>query len=78
MRNETRNVGLATREHFELPMTRQDLADVLGLAPVHVNPVLKALKAGGFIDFRCRTVSLGNSERLLKLGGFDDTSSREP
>src|SRR3954465_11532867 len=32
-------MGLATDDRFELPMTQLDIADALGLTPVHVNRV---------------------------------------
>ena len=44
--------GLAEEYGYELPMTQEQLADSLGLTPVHVNRTLKALEADGFRSAR--------------------------
>jgi len=72
MRRRLELVGLASNGHFELPMTQQDLADAVGLTPVHVNRVIKALRTGGLLEFRKHVVTLGDAEELMKLGDFDD------
>jgi len=72
MRRRLATVGLAADGHFELPMTQLDLADALGLTPVHVNRVMKALRTKGLMDFRKQVVSLDDAEGLLQLGDFDD------
>jgi CRP-like cAMP-binding protein len=65
-------VGLATDDRYELPMTQLDLADALGLTPVHVNRVLKALRSDGLLDLKKFVVTLGDAEKLMALGEFDD------
>src|SRR3954451_17364205 len=72
MRRRLATVGLAADGHFELPMTQLDVADALGLTPVHVNRVMKALRTKGLMDFRKHVVSLEDAEGLLQLGDFDD------
>ena len=42
--------GLADHRSYELPLTQEQLADVVGLTPVHVNRTMKALEANGLID----------------------------
>ena len=65
-------VGLATDDEYELPMTQLDLADALGLTPVHINRVLKALRSDGLLDVKKFVVKLGDAQKLMALGDFDD------
>src|SRR5215213_3611767 len=41
--------GLGEHCNYELPMTQEQLADALGVTPVHVNRTLMSLTADGFI-----------------------------
>jgi CRP-like cAMP-binding protein len=72
MRRRLTLVGLAADSQFELPMTQMDLADALGLTPVHVSRVMKALRTGGLLEFRKYVVRLGDAEALIKMSEFDD------
>jgi CRP-like cAMP-binding protein len=73
MRERLAGVGLAGNGYYELPMTQADLADALGLTPVHVNRVLKELRADGVLDMRRHVVTLGDAEKLSKIGDFDES-----
>ncbi len=63
--------GLAEDYGYELPMTQAQLADAVGLTPVHVNRTLKALEAGGLIKRTKRNVSFPNWQRLREVGDFN-------
>jgi CRP-like cAMP-binding protein len=65
--------GLGEQCDYELPMTQDQLADALGLTPVHVNRTLKALEKDGFIERTKRSVKIGNWENLAALGDFDSS-----
>ena len=65
-------VGLAPGERFELPMTQIDIADALGLTPVHVNRVVQTLRREGLLEMRNHAVSLPDLPRLTQLADFDD------
>lgn len=56
---------------FELPMTQEQLADALGLTPVHVNRVLKALEADGLIQRSKRMVRFSDWERMRQVADFN-------
>lgn len=71
-------VGLADGASFELPMTQLDLADALGLTPVHVNRVVQELRRSGLLELRKYTVSLRDPERLKEVAAFDDLYLRQP
>lgn len=58
---------------FELPMTQTDLADALGLTPVHVNRVLQALRAVALLDVRKNVVTLRDLERLRQISEYSES-----
>lgn len=64
--------GLADGRRYEFPMTQEQLADCLGITPVHVNRVLKELDQEGLIVRRGRFVEVPDRARLTKIAGFSD------
>ena len=66
------SLGLASGDRFELPMTQLDIADALGLTPVHVNRVVQELRREGLLELRKQSVFLPDLPRLKELGDFDD------
>jgi DNA-binding transcriptional regulator LsrR (DeoR family) len=72
MRQRLIAIGRDGNGYYELPMTQTDLADALGLTSVHVNRVLQVLRADGLMDIRKNFVTLGDAEKLMKIGDFDD------
>jgi CRP-like cAMP-binding protein len=63
--------GLAEEYGYELPMTQEQLADALGLTPVHVNRTLKSLEADGLISRTKRNISFPDWKRLRTAGDFN-------
>lgn len=57
---------------YELPMTQEQLGDAVGLTPVHVNRVLKALTQRGLIARDRRQI------RILDWTGLRDASDFNP
>ena len=62
--------GLGSPEGHALPMTQEQLADVLGITPVHVNRVLRDLDQEGLIVREKRFVRVPDWEALRKVAGF--------
>jgi CRP-like cAMP-binding protein len=62
--------GLTSDQHFELPMTQEQLADATGLTPVHVNRVLKGLEADGLISRKRRYIHFDDWRALQDAGDF--------
>jgi CRP-like cAMP-binding protein len=62
--------GIAEPLTYELPMTQEQLADTLGLTPVHVNRTLKALEAENLIRRRRRLLTIEDWPGLVRLGDF--------
>ena len=63
-------VGRAENGSFEWPITQTEVADAMGLSNVHVNRVLKELRAEGLIEIRARAVVVLDLERLQQAGEF--------
>lgn len=61
--------GRIIDDHCALPLTQYDLADIVGLTPVHVNRVLKTLRTRGVIDLRRNALRVPDPAALLKLAG---------
>ena len=59
-------------EHaYELPMTQEQLGDALGLTPVHVNRVLKALETDGLIARKKRRLTVVDWSALRDAAEFN-------
>lgn len=63
--------GLIEEYNYELPMTQEQLADALGLTPVHVNRTLKALEGEGLITRNKRLVGFPDWRRMREAGDFN-------
>jgi CRP-like cAMP-binding protein len=64
--------GLGEETDYELPMTQEQLADCVGLTPVHVNRTLKALEAENLIARKSsRGITIGDWKKLADAGDFD-------
>ncbi len=61
----------AGEDSFELPMTRELIADTLGLTPIHVNRTMQYLRAEGFISTAGRTMTILDLDRLRSVAEFD-------
>jgi CRP-like cAMP-binding protein len=64
--------GLAATCDFELPMTQDQIADTVGLTPVHVNRTLMALDAEGITNRTKRAVIVDDWQKLAAAGDFND------
>lgn len=66
------NAGVGSRGQYELPMTQEQLADSLGLTPVHVNRTLKGLEVSGLIARERRMLTIPEWKALCGVGDFDE------
>lgn len=66
-------VGIGPECNYELPMTQEQLADAIGLTPVHVNRTLKALDAAGLTKRSRRSVIIADLQKLAEAGDFRST-----
>ncbi len=56
---------------FAFPLTQEQVADALGLTPVHVNRTMQQLRAEGLIESAERIMTLPSVARLRHVSGFD-------
>lgn len=68
-----RLAGLARGLACYMPLTQVELADALGLTPVHVNRTLQWLRSQGLIEFSGRTLVVRKWRELKQAAGFDPT-----
>lgn len=64
--------GLAEDMGYHLPMTQAELADALGLTPVHLNRVIRSLEADGLINRSKREISFPDWDRMRDIADFND------
>ena len=65
-------LGLGDRSSYSFPMTQEQLADVTGLTPVHVNRSLMSLEAQGLLARTARYVAVADWATLQRAGDFDE------
>lgn len=53
------------------PLTQDDLADVLGLTPVHINRKLQQLRQENLITLRSKQLTILDLRTLQQIAGFD-------
>lgn len=58
-------------QHMSFPLTQDDLADVLGLTPVHINRKLQQLRQEGLITLRSKQLTILDLRTLQQVAGFD-------
>ncbi len=55
----------------EMPLTQQDLADLTGLTPVHVNRTLQEMRAMQLIDLQSRRLTILDWASMRRIARFD-------
>jgi CRP-like cAMP-binding protein len=58
-------------QQIYFPLTQDDLADVLGLTPVHINRKLQQLRQDGLITLRSKQLTIHDLRMLQQIAGFD-------
>lgn len=70
---------LKSQEHqaetLFLPITQEDIADTLGLTPVHVNRTLRILAKQGILEFQHQQLKINNLSALYELAGRPNKTS---
>lgn len=59
-------------EAFDVPLTQEQLADLLGLTPVHINRTIKALEESGAVKRVNRRLKVGDIRALRQIAEFSD------
>jgi CRP-like cAMP-binding protein len=64
-------VGLTDDDSFDLPLTQEELADTMGITPVHMNRTLQALRSRNLITTQGKQVLINDVERLMEFADFN-------
>ena len=56
---------------YDLALNQEELSDVLGMTPVHMNRMLKELRERGLLTFKGHIVEITNWNGLVALAEFD-------
>jgi CRP-like cAMP-binding protein len=67
-----RNIGITLEPPFALPLSQTMLADSLGMTPVHLNRVLKALRSTGAMTLQRGSLVIEDPVMLIQIAGFDE------
>jgi CRP-like cAMP-binding protein len=63
------NAGrLVDQQRCVMPLTQAEMADVVGLTPVHVNRVLQQLRADGLVELHGKQLRIPDPIRLARIG----------
>jgi CRP-like cAMP-binding protein len=69
-----KRIGLVSDENsFELPLTQADIADALGVTPIHTNRVLARFRTQGLLSYSGRSVTIHDWRAFAAIGDFDAT-----
>jgi CRP-like cAMP-binding protein len=63
--------GIGTADKFMIPLTQEQLADITGLTPVHVNRTLQVLRQEGTMEPKARVLTVTDPEALIAVANFD-------
>lgn len=64
-------VGLVQGNSYRLPISQQELSEMLGITPVHANRTLQQLRKQGLMEFARGIVTINDLIALKRVGEFD-------
>ena len=73
-----RLAGRARGLKCDMPLTQIELADALGLTPVHVNRTLQWMRGESLIEFGSGILTVLNWRELKRAAGFDPAYLHQP
>jgi CRP-like cAMP-binding protein len=71
-----RVIGLGDEHRFHMPLTQEQMGEMLGLTGVHISRTLRRLRDDGLVAVEGHRVEITNFEALSALGDFDGSHSR--
>ncbi|VWX49396.1 Crp/Fnr family transcriptional regulator [Novosphingobium sp. 9U] len=71
-----RIVAAAEGPEYEFPVSQGQIANMLGLTPVHINRTLRRLREDGLTTFKGGVLTVHNIDSLRQLAGFDPSYLR--
>ena len=70
--------GQVYKGAFDMPLTQEMLADVLGLTPVHVNRMVQQARHQGWLEWRARRVTISDPAALSTIVGRQPVRVQAP
>lgn len=67
-----RLTGEPSLDDIDMPLTQEQLADLLGLTAVHINRTLKTLEDAGGVRRSGRRLMIGDVETLCRIASYSD------
>ncbi len=67
-----RSFSINSTDEVAFPISQIVLADALGMTPVHVNRILKALRGAGAMSLKRGNLLVVDPLKLVQLAGFDE------
>lgn len=64
-------VGLTRGSSYDLPLSQQELGEMLGITPVHANRTLQELRKRGLVEFASGLVTIHDMAGLKQAAEFD-------
>jgi len=70
LQDRMNTIATEASAHFHVPLTQEQLADLLGLTPVHVNRMVRQLEKMGAIGRPSRSLTILHFDSLAKISNF--------
>ena len=69
--DRVKSCGMGEPDSFYCPLTQYQLADALGLTPIHLNRMMRELREEGLVLFRSYKVEILDRQRLVEIAEYD-------
>lgn len=69
--DRVRGCGMGDPDSFFCPLTQYQLADALGLTPIHLNRMLRELREEELMTFKSNRVEILDRDRLVAISDYD-------
>lgn len=65
------SVGMTNGDACELPLTQAEIAEAMGMTPVHANRILQELRGRGVIELSSKRLVIPDREALARIAQFN-------
>ena len=71
LRERMNNIDCESNGQFAMPLTQPDMAEALGLTPIHINRVIRQLLADKVLEIHRGEVNVIDEAALIRIADFD-------
>ena len=72
LRERLKLIGRVQGNHFEMPLTQEQIGEALGITAVHANRVIRQLREDGIVELQRGRVRVLDEAKFQELADFDD------